>query len=165
MDKLTRAVASFLQLQIDAGAEAVQIFDSLGGGLSEGAFEAASSKWMKEIVQSLKGQVPVFVFSKGVHGNRQDLVATGAQVLGVDWNIRLAEVASTLPAGVGVQGNLDPFLLSTTPEIVATEAGRILREMRGRPGHIFNLGHGVPPNAKLECIGSLVETVRNSARP
>lgn len=165
MEKLMQAVASFLELQIDAGAEAVQIFDSLGGGLSEGCFEAASARWMKEIVRSLKGRVPVIVFSKGVHGNRQDLVATGAQVLGVDWNVRLAEVASALPAAVGVQGNLDPFLLTTSANIVAAETNRILREMRGRPGHIFNLGHGVPPNAKLECIGSLVETVRTVARP
>ena len=69
--------------------------------------------------------------------------------------------AARLPDRVGVQGNLDPFLLSTTPEVVAAETGRILREMRGRPGHIFNLGHGVPPNAKLENIGALVETVRS----
>ena len=66
-----------------------------------------------------------------------------------------------LPATVAVQGNLDPFLLSTRPEIVAAEAGRVLSEMRGRPGHIFNLGHGVPPNAKLENIESLVNTVRS----
>ena len=66
-----------------------------------------------------------------------------------------------LPATVGVQGNLDPFLLSTTPAAVAAEANRILREMAGRPGHIFNLGHGVPPTAKLENIQTLVDTVRN----
>jgi uroporphyrinogen decarboxylase len=105
----------------------------------------------------------VIVFAKGVHGNWQELVATGAQVLGVDWNIRLAEVRDILPPSVGVQGNLDPFLLSTTPEAVAAETTRILQEMRGRAGHVFNLGHGVPPNAKLENIASLVETVRNYA--
>jgi uroporphyrinogen decarboxylase len=116
---------------------------------------------MKQIVASLKGRVPVIVFSKGTHGNWDDLVDTGAQVLGVDWNMRLAEVRGRLPARVGVQGNLDPFLLCTTPEAVATETGRILREMRGRPGHIFNLGHGVPPNAKLENIESLVHAVRS----
>jgi uroporphyrinogen decarboxylase len=80
--------------------------------------------------------------------------------LGVDWNIGLAEVAARLPQKVGVQGNLDPFLLSTSPEIVARETRRILNEMRGRTGHIFNLGHGVPPNAKLENIQALVDTVR-----
>jgi len=65
-----------------------------------------------------------------------------------------------LPAGVGVQGNLDPFLLSTTPAAVAAQTSRILSEMQGRPGHIFNLGHGVPPNAKLENIQALVDTVK-----
>jgi len=104
--------------------------------------------------------VPVIVFSKGVHGNWRELIATGASVLGVDWNVRLAAVREALPAKVGVQGNLDPFLLTTTPEAVAAETKRILREMQGRPGHIFNLGHGVPPSAKLENIASLVETVR-----
>ena len=161
MEKLTQAVTNFLQLQIDAGADAVQIFDSLGGVLSDGDFARASGRWIKQIIAGLKGQVPVIVFSKGTHGNWDDLVDTGAQVLGVDWNIRLADVRGRLPDRVGVQGNLDPFLLSTTPEAVAAGAGRILREMQGRPGHIFNLGHGVPPNAKLENIGTLVETVRS----
>jgi uroporphyrinogen decarboxylase len=82
-------------------------------------------------------------------------------VLGVDWNVNLARVAGQLPGGIGVQGNLDPQLLATNPAIVAAETSRILREMRGRPGHIFNLGHGVPPNAKLENIESLVHTVRD----
>lgn len=160
MEKLTAAVVAYLQLQIDAGAEALQIFDSMGGLLSEGGFMAASGQWMKRIVSSLKGQVPVIVFSKGVHGNWDDLAALGAQVLGVDWNVRLAEVRDRVPGRVGLQGNLDPFLLCTTPEIVAAETSRILNEMAGKPGHIFNLGHGVPPGAKLETITSLVNTVR-----
>jgi len=161
MEKLTAAVTGFLQLQIDAGAEAVQVFDSLGGVLSDGNFEAASGRWIKQIVAGLKKQVPVIVFSKGTHGNWQDLADTGANVLGVDWNIRLSDVASRLPSHLGVQGNMDPSLLSTTPEAVSAEAGRILREMGGRPGHVFNLGHGVPPSAKLENIESLVQTVRS----
>ena len=161
LEKLTGAVSVFLQLQIDAGADAVQIFDSLGGVLSDSNFAAASACWIKQIVASLKGRVPVIVFSKGTHGNWVELVDTGAQVLGADWNVRLAEVGAKLPKHVGVQGNLDPFLLSTTPEVVATETRRILREMGGRPGHIFNLGHGVPPTAKLENIESLVNAVRS----
>ncbi len=160
MEKLTQAVTGFLQLQIDAGVDAVQIFDSLGGVLSEGAFGPASGDWIKQIVASLKKQVPVIVFARGVHGNWDELAATGAQVLGVDWNVRLADVRDRLPPDVGVQGNLDPFLLSTSPEAVASETRRILREMRGRAGHIFNLGHGVPPSAKLENIECLVKTVR-----
>jgi uroporphyrinogen decarboxylase len=161
LEKLTHAVTNFLQLQIDAGADAVQIFDSLGGVLSDGDFVRASGRWIKQIIAGLKGQAPVIVFSKGTHGNWDDLVDTGAKVLGVDWNVRLADVRARLPDRVGVQGNLDPFLLGTTPEAVATETVRILREMRGRPGHIFNLGHGVPPNAKLENIESLVSAVRS----
>lgn len=161
LTKLTQAVSLFLQMQIDAGAEVVQIFDSLGGVLSDGDFTAASGVWMKQIVSSLKARVPVIVFARGAHGNWNDLVDTGAQVLGVDWNIRLADVASRLPEKIGVQGNLDPFLLTTSPEAVKTETSRILREMQGRPGHIFNLGHGVPPDAKLENIAALVDTVRN----
>jgi uroporphyrinogen decarboxylase len=81
--------------------------------------------------------------------------------VGVDWTVNLAEVAARLPDDIGVQGNLDPFLLTTTPEAVAKETQRILREMKGQPGHIFNLGHGVPPGAKLENIESLVKTVKD----
>ena len=160
LEKLATAVSRFLQLQIDAGADAVQIFDSLGGVLSDGSFGQASAVWIKRIVDSLNGRVPVIVFAKGAHGNWAELVGTGAQVVGVDWNINLAKVASRLPDTIGVQGNLDPFLLTTVPEAVRTETQRILRQMRGRAGHVFNLGHGVPPNAKLENIASLVETVR-----
>lgn len=161
MDKLTRAITSFLQLQIDAGAEAVQIFDSLGGLLSDGNFGPCSGEWIGRIVSSLKGQVPIIVFARGVHGNWAELARTGANILGVDWSIRLAEVRDRLPAKVGVQGNLDPFLLGTDPAAVAAETRRILKEMRGKPGHIFNLGHGVTPAAKLENIESLVTTVRS----
>jgi len=160
LEKLTDAVSRFLLTQIEAGADAVQIFDSLGGVLSDGSFGAASGRWIKNIVESLQGRVPVIVFSKGTHGNWGDLVETSAQVLGVDWNVRLADVRSRLPEKVAVQGNLDPFLLTTTPDLVAAETNRILEEMRGETGHIFNLGHGVPPNAKLENIASLVNTVR-----
>ncbi len=160
MEKLTVAISDFLRLQIDAGAEAVQIFDSLGGVLSDGSFGPASATWMKRIVESLKNRVPVIVFSKGAHGNWAELVETGAQVLGADWTVRLADLARRLPAKVGLQGNLDPFVLTTTPDVVGRETARILREMNGRPGHIFNLGHGVTPGAKLENIERLVATVR-----
>jgi uroporphyrinogen decarboxylase len=161
LDKLSHAISNFLNLQIDAGTDAVQIFDSLGGTLADADFEAASARWIKQIITSLQNRVPVIVFSKGTHGNWTTLVDTGAQILGVDWTVNLAEIAARLPKDLGVQGNLDPFLLTTTPETVAEETQRILREMNGRPGHIFNLGHGVPPSAKLENIESLVKTVKD----
>ena len=115
---------------------------------------------MEQIIASLKGRVPVIVFSKGAHGNWDDLVETGARVLGLDWTVGLAEVGAQLPARVAVQGNLDPFLLCAAPEAMAAETGLMLRDMRKRPGHIFNLGHGVPPGAKLENIERLVSLVR-----
>lgn len=160
MEKLTAAVAGFLEMQIEAGAEVVQIFDSLGGGLSDLAYEEASGRWIAEIMSRLKRRVPVIVFAKGAHGSWQRLAAAGAQVLGVDWNIGLAEVHNSLGGKCGVQGNLDPFLLTTHPQAVASEATRILESMRGRAGHIFNLGHGVPPGAKLENLETLVQTVK-----
>lgn len=159
--KLTKAVTTFLQMQIDAGVDAVQIFDSLGGVLADNAYEPASARWIKQIISGLKGRVPVIVFSKGTHGNWEVLVDTGAQILSVDWTVRLAGVQSRLPADVGIQGNLDPLLLNTTPDVVAAETKRLLTEMRGCKGYIFNLGHGVPPSAKLECIETVVNTVRN----
>lgn len=163
MEKLTLAVAEFLQMQIDSGADAVQIFDSLGGQLADSAFEDASGKWIRQIIAMLGDKVPVILFSKGTHGKWDSLAGTGAKILSVDWTQSLAKVRSMLPENVGVQGNLDPTLLATTPEIVATETTCILREMAGVRGHIFNLGHGVPPLAKLECIEALAETVRNFA--
>jgi uroporphyrinogen decarboxylase len=161
MKKLAAAVTRLLQMQIVAGVDAVQIFDSLGGLLPESAFVAASANWMKQIIAGLNNAVPVIVFSKDVHGSWDRLVDTGANILGIDSGVRLADVRKKLPEHIGVQGNLDPFSLLTTPERVTAETNRILTEMRGARGHIFNLGHGVPPEAKLENITALVETVKN----
>jgi uroporphyrinogen decarboxylase len=106
--------------------------------------------------------VPIIVFSFGTHGNWNDLAATGANVMGVDWQFSLAEARKILPENIGIQGNLNPALLAeATPEKVAVETNRLLVKMRGRNGYIFNLGHGVPPAAKLENIAALVETVKN----
>jgi len=164
MEKITAAVAGFLQMQIACGADAVQIFDSNGDLLADNAFEAASGRWIREIISSLGGKVPVILFSKGAHGRLESLVSTGANVLSVDWTQPMAGIRDLLPDNVGVQGNLDPFLLTTTPDLVAAETARILRDMAGRTGHVFNLGHGVTPSAKLECIQALVDTVQSTAQ-
>ena len=163
-EKLTSAITECLQLQVDAGADAVQIFDSLGGLLAENIYEEASARWIKTIIDGLKGNVPTIVFGRGVHGSWDALLRTGARALSVDWTVSLREVRARLPAEVAVQGNLDPCLLTTTPAIVAAETKALLTSMRGAPGHIVNLGHGVPPDAKVECIESLVNTVRDSAK-
>jgi uroporphyrinogen decarboxylase len=188
-EKLTVAVAAYLQMQIAAGVDALQIFDSHGGHLAPTEFQEASGRWMKEIVTALSarrksnpspgasalpsprtagrgqgggGKVPVIVFSPGTHNNWDDLLATGASVLGIDWQFPLAHARKLLPGNIGLQGNLAPALLSdATPEAVTTETSQLLEDMRGRKGYIFNLGHGVPPGAKLENITALVGTVRN----
>jgi uroporphyrinogen decarboxylase len=160
-EKLTAAVSAYLEMQIEAGVDAIQIFDSHGGLLAPAEFQEASGRSMKEIISRLGGKVPVIVFSLGTHGNWDDLIATGASVLGVDWRFSLADARRLLPAAIGLQGNLAPsFLSDATPEAVAAETSRLLEVMRERKGYIFNLGHGVPPDAKLENIAALVETVK-----
>ena len=163
MKKLTKAVQDYLHLQIDAGVDAVQIFDSLGGTLAQNAWEEASGRWINEIIAGLRGRVPVILFARGVHGNWAAQAASGARVIGLDWGVSLAETARLLPPEIALQGNLDPALLQTTPRVVEQEARRILEEMRGRPGHVFNLGHGVSPGARLDCMEALVNTVQQAA--
>ena len=150
-------------MQIAAGVDALQIFDSHGGHLAPTEFQEASGRWMQEIISKLGGKVPVIVFSLGTHGNWDDLIATGANVLGIDWQIPTwPKRGGCCPRTSAMQGNLSPALLrEATPEVVAAETKRVLEAMRGRPGYIFNLGHGVPPGAKLENIAALVETVKN----
>ncbi len=159
--KLTEAVTAYLKMQIAAGVDAVQIFDSHGGHLSKTEFQDASGKWMKDIISGLGGKVPVIAFSLGAHQNWKDLVSTGANVLGIDWQFPLREVQKVVPANVALQGNLPPsILVDANPETVAKETTRVMVEMLGRPGHIFNLGHGLLPGAKLENIEALVNTVQ-----
>jgi uroporphyrinogen decarboxylase len=112
------------------------------------------------------GSVPVIVFSLGTHNNWEELAATGANVLGIDWRFPLAQAREVVPDTVGLQGNLAPALLiEGSPETVSCEATRLLMEMRARRGYIFNLGHGLTPGAKLDNIGALVQTVRNWTEP
>jgi uroporphyrinogen decarboxylase len=160
-EKLTIAITAYLKMQIAAGVDVLQIFDSHGGHLSPGEFQDASGRWMKEIIGNLGGTVPVIAFSLGTHGNWNDLIATGANVIGIDWQTSLATARGLIPPNIALQGNLSPALLAeAAPEAVAAETQQVLEAMRGRAGHIFNLGHGLTPAAKLENIGALVETVK-----
>jgi len=161
-EKLTAAVTAYLKMQIATGIDALQIFDSHGGHLAATEFQEASGRWTDQIIANLGGKVPVINFSLGTHGNWPNLIASGANVLGIDWQTAMAEARRIIPAHVAMQGNLSPTLIAeSTPEAVAAEVKNILEAMRGRPGHIFNLGHGLTPAAKLENIAALVETVKN----
>jgi uroporphyrinogen decarboxylase len=186
-EKLTAAVTAHLKMQIAAGVDALQIFDSHGGLLAPAEFQEASGRWMREIIAGIGGgragsplpavrsnandgahgvtrptHVPVIVFSRGTRGHWDDLVASDANVIGIDWQTPLAEARKIIPSHIAIQGNLAPALLSgAMPETVVRETQAALETMRGRPGYICNLGHGVPPDAKLENIAALVETVKN----
>jgi len=169
-EKLTAAVTEYLKMQIAAGIDALQIFDSHGGHLAPLEFPEASGRWIRDIIAALRSSAPpetttpVIVFSLGTHGNWPDLIRTGANVLGIDWQTSLAEARQIIPANLALQGNLPPALLAeATPDIVAAETRKVLDAMRGRPGYIFNLGHGLTPAAKLENIAALVETVKQYA--
>jgi uroporphyrinogen decarboxylase len=155
MEKLTDAVADYLEMQIEAGADAVQIFDSMGGCLPPTYYNQASGKWIGEIISRLAGKAPVIVFAKGTLGSFGHLVETGAQFLSI------GDIRNRIPEQMGLQGNLDPAVLTSTPEVAANETKRILESMRGFHRYIFNLGHGVTKDAKLESIEAVVTTVRD----
>jgi len=159
LEKLTAALIAYFQMQIRAGADAIQIFDSWGGIIAGPDYEAASLRWIRAIVAALPKDFPVILYAKGTAPHLTDQAFSGVKVLSVDWTNDLAIVRRNLPANVAVQGNLDPVLMQTTPEIVRTATTRLLESMRGTNGHIFNLGHGITPAAKLECMQSLVDTV------
>jgi uroporphyrinogen decarboxylase len=159
LEKITAALIEYFQMQIRAGVDAIQIFDSWGGIIAGQDYEAASLRWIRLIVAALPKDFPVILYAKGTAPHLTDQAFTGIRVLSVDWTNDLAIVRRTLPGSVAVQGNLDPVLLNTTPDIVRHEATRLLESMRGTDGHIFNLGHGIMPHAKIECMQALVDTV------
>jgi len=159
LEKLTAALIAYFQMQIRAGADAIQIFDSWGGIIAGPDYEAASLRWIRAIIAALPKDFPVILYAKGTAPHLIDQAFSGVKVLSVDWTNDLAIVRRNLPANVAVQGNLDPVLMQTTPEIVRTATTRLLESMRGSKGHIFNLGHGITPSAKIECMQSLVDTV------
>ena len=161
LEKITEATIIYLKAQIAAGADVIQLFDSQGGTLSPNLFWEVSGRWMQQIVEAIGGEVPTIVFARNVHHNWNEVVNIGADALGIDWGIRLSDVCREIPANVAVQGNLDPALLISKPEAAIAETQKILEEMRGRNGFIFNLGHGVPPDADIDTIMAITQTVQS----
>jgi uroporphyrinogen decarboxylase len=160
LSRLTDAVIDYVDMQIAAGADAIQIFDTLGGLLPDAAFARASLKWMRKIARAIRKRVPVIIFSRGRQGGWRAIAEAGADVVGVDWAADLAAVAASVPRKTAVQGNLDPTLLLAPPAAVKREVRALLKSMKGRDGHILNLGHGVPPDARLDAIEALIDTAR-----
>ena len=160
LEKITYVTIAYLQAQIDAGADALQLFDSQGGTLPQANYWDFSGSWMQQIIHALGDQVPITVFGRGVHHNWDELIATGANALSIDWNIDLPRFSQQLPDHIALQGNLDPALLTAAPEVAAEKTRELLDRMQGRSGFIFNLGHGVPPNASVETIAAIAQTVQ-----
>jgi uroporphyrinogen decarboxylase len=161
LDKITAALIAYFQMQIRAGVDAIQIFDSWGGALAGADYEAASLQWIRRVIAALPAGFPVILYAKGTAAHHAAQAAAGVRVLSVDAGVDLPALAArrATRSPIALQGNLDPVLLNGTPPVVRRETGRLLESMRGAAGHIFNLGHGILPEAKIECVEALVESV------
>lgn len=165
LDVTTDAVTAYLNAQIEYGAQVVMLFDSWGGILSTPAYREFSLNYLQRIVSGLtrekEGQrVPSIVFTKGGGLWLEDLAGTGCDALGVDWTIDIGEARRRVGHRVALQGNLDPAVLLASPEVVATEAHRILQNFgHASSGHVFNLGHGISRFTPPENVAVLVEAV------
>lgn len=169
LDVNARTVIDYLNAQIDAGAQAVQIFDTWGGVLSHKAFQEFSLRYMKQIVDGLKREnegrrVPVILFTKG-GGQWLELMAeTGADALGLDWTCDIAQARARVGSKVALQGNFDPFALFGTPESIRAGVADILASYGKGSGHVFNLGHGINQHADPEHAKILVDSVHELSR-
>lgn len=159
MEKLTLSITEYLNLQIDAGVDSIQIFDSWASICAPEEYESASLKWIKAIIQGLKKPVPVILYAKGMNHCLPMQLSTGAKVLSVDWTIDIDKAGALTKNQCALQGNLDPLILTTDPKKVIIEVQSILEKSKSLDGYIFNLGHGMVPQAKIECVEALVETV------
>jgi uroporphyrinogen decarboxylase len=160
MSRLSRAVAKYLTAQVAAGAQAVQLFDSWAGCLGMDDYRRYVLPYTKAIIDAMPRGVPVINFATGNPALLPLLAAGGGDVIGIDWRIELDAGWSLVGDDKGVQGNLDPAVLLTDRETIRRRAKEILHRAGGRPGHIFNLGHGILPNTPVEHAQYLVEVVR-----
>ena len=165
MESLARAVAEYLNGQIAAGADAVQLFDSWAGCLSPTDYETFVLPYTRAAIQAITPGVPVINFSTGTTGALKHIRAAGGDVIGFDWRVNLDEGWATLGYDVAVQGNLDPVALFASPKEIKKRVADILRRAANRPGHIFNLGHGILPETPVPHVIAMVEAVHElSAR-
>ena len=171
MTKLTEVVIRYLREQIAAGAEAIQLFDSWLGLLGPDAFQRFVLPSTRRIFDELRGLAPTIHFSTGTASLLELIASAGSDLVSVDWRVRLDGAWQRIGYDRGIQGNLDPTLLLAPFDVVADGARAVLQSAGGRPGHIFNLGHGVLPQTQAEQLERLVEFVhaegyaRSSAGP
>jgi uroporphyrinogen decarboxylase len=171
------AVAAYLNAQIDAGAQAVMIFDSWGGALADGAFQQFSLAYTASVLARLKrtdadgATIPRIVFTKGGGLWLQEMARLDCDVLGLDWTVNLGRARAQVGASKALQGNLDPAVLFAPPAQVQAQARRVLEDFGvphtgsdTGPTHIFNLGHGISQHTPPEHVQALVEAVHAHSR-
>lgn len=170
LTKLTRTVINYLNGQILAGAQAIQIFDTWGGNLASNAYLEFSLSYMQQIVKGLikehEGrQVPVILFTKNGGQWLEAMAATGATALGLDWTCDIKQARARVGDKVALQGNMDPSVLYANTSAIQEEVGRILAGYGEGSGHVFNLGHGITPEVKPEHAAAFINAVHDlSAR-
>ncbi len=159
MDKITEMDRQYLNAQVRAGAQAIQIFDTWGGIVSPLDYEKYVLPYTQKLINGLDRSVPIIHFVKGA-GTMLDIVAkAGSDVMGLDWHVNLGKARDIIGPKIAVQGNLDPTVLYAPKTHIEREVKRILDENAGRPGHIFNLGHGILPTVDPEHARFMVECV------
>ena len=164
LDKLADSVIAYLNGQILAGAQAVQIFDSWGGSLSDAAYQEFSLAYMQKIVNGLIREndgrkVPVILFTKGGGLWLESMADTGADALGLDWTTNIGDARRRVGGKVALQGNMDPSVLYASPQAIRAEVSRILASYGSGDGHVFNLGHGITPEVDPAHAGAFIEAV------
>ncbi len=166
MSKLADSVAAYLNAQIEAGAQAVMVFDSWGGALTTAHYKEFSLAYMQRIVDQLirekDGQkIPVVLFTKGGGMWLQDIANTGCDGVGLDWSVDITLARQQIGNQVALQGNLDPTIMATSPAVIQQEVARILAGFGHGNGHVFNLGHGITPNIPTDNVAALVDAVHD----
>jgi uroporphyrinogen decarboxylase len=164
MNIVAETTIEYLNAQIDAGAQAVQIFDTWGAALEGDDFRRFSMASMQKIIDGLTRekdgrQIPVILFTKGAGPLLTDLAETGCDALGVDWTTDLATAREYVSDKVALQGNLDPATLRESPEVIRQGVADTLASYGKGPGHVFNLGHGITPDIDPDNLGALVDAV------
>ena len=161
MDRLTELAITSLQSQVDHGAQAVQLFDSWAGSLSPSLYRSSVLPHSTRVLEAFADVVPRIHFGVGTGEILTSMAEAGSEVMGVDWRVPLDAARERLGPDVAVQGNLDPTACLAPWDVVATEARAVLAANAGRPGHIFNLGHGVLPSIDPGILEQLVELVHS----
>jgi uroporphyrinogen decarboxylase len=162
--KVAAITTNYLNAQVEAGAQAIMIFDTWGAALEREAYQRFSLASMQHIVDGLTREkygrtIPVILFTKGAGEMLSDMVATGCDALGVDWTTTLADARGYVNDRVALQGNLDPATLRESPETIREGVADTLASYGNGPGHVFNLGHGITPDIDPEHLGALVDAV------